>query len=106
MTTDIRQRTHQLLDNLPDSAVQEALDFIRYLRWRILGQTIPTSTPTAATSVDFWQGATTTELAAQQGVRPVNAEDEIWGDFWPEDEDVAEFRAAVRQWRQAEVSSQ
>lgn len=104
MTTDIRQRTHQLLDNLPDSAVQEALDFIRYLRWRILGQAIATSTAPAATSVDFWQGATAAELAAQQNVHPINVGEEIWGDFWPEDEDVAEFRATVRQWRQAEVS--
>jgi len=105
MTTDIRQRAHQLLDNLPDPAMQEVLNFIQYLRWRVLGRAIPPSIPeTVTTRVDFWHGATAAELAAQQNVGPLDAEDEVWGDFWPEDEDVAEFRTAVRQWRQAEIS--
>ncbi len=110
MATDIRQRVHQLLDNLPDSALQEVLDFIGYLRWRILGKTVPLTEPLLSMpamdspSVDFWRGATVEELAAQQGVSPVNPGDELWGDFWPEDQDVAEFRAAVREWRQADVN--
>jgi hypothetical protein len=84
------------------------LDFIGYLRWRVWGKTAPLTEPlthmsTMDRTVDFWRGATAEELAAQQDVSPVKTGDELWGDFWPEDQDVADFRAAVRQWRRAEV---
>lgn len=38
------------------------------------------------------------QLAAEQGTRPLKFE-EMLGDFWPEDESVDDFIAAVRQWR-------
>ena len=38
-------------------------------------------------------------LAAQQGVKPVTNIDELYGDFWPEDEDINEFVATIRRWR-------
>jgi hypothetical protein len=40
------------------------------------------------------------KLAEEQGVKPLTSEDlDSMGGVWPEDEDVDEFIAAVRQWR-------
>lgn len=38
-------------------------------------------------------------LAEEQGVAPVADAGDLVGDFWPEDESVDEFVAAVREWR-------
>jgi hypothetical protein len=38
-------------------------------------------------------------LAEAQGVEPVGDIDELVADFWPEDERVEDFMAAVRRWR-------
>ncbi len=42
------------------------------------------------------------ELAAEQGVSPVTDFDTLLGDFWPDDEPVEEFIAALGQWRQTD----
>ena len=39
------------------------------------------------------------ELMAEQGVQPVKDPGELLGDFWPEDENIDDFLAAVREWR-------
>ena len=39
------------------------------------------------------------ELAREQGVQPVMDAHELLGDFWPEDEAIEDFLAAVREWR-------
>ena len=42
---------------------------------------------------DLW------EEAAKQGV-PLRADvDSLYGEFWPEDEDIEEFLATLRRWR-------
>ena len=38
-------------------------------------------------------------LAEEQGVAPIGDIDELVADFWPEDESVEDFTAAVRRWR-------
>jgi len=38
-------------------------------------------------------------LAAQQRVRPIDNPQELFADFWPEDETADQFNQAVRQWR-------
>ena len=38
-------------------------------------------------------------LAEAQGVGPIGDIDELVADFWPEDESVEDFMAAVRRWR-------
>lgn len=40
------------------------------------------------------------ELAAQQGVNPIFDPSKLGGNFWPEDEDMDEFLATLRMWRQ------
>jgi hypothetical protein len=39
-------------------------------------------------------------LAVQQGVKPIDDPEELFADFWPEDESADQFNQAVRQWRQ------
>ena len=34
----------------------------------------------------FWRSLTLTELAEVQGVTPIQTLDDLWGDFWPEEE--------------------
>jgi hypothetical protein len=49
---------------------------------------------------DFSRGKTYLEiLALEQGVRPVIDFDELMGDFWPEEEDIEEFRGALQELR-------
>jgi len=48
---------------------------------------VPTNTPTIA------------EIAAQQGVSPIEDIDELLGSFWPENESEEEFLATIRAWR-------
>ncbi len=55
--------------------------------------------------VDFWEGASIAELAETQQVLPMTSLDGLWGDFWPEDESVDDFIAAVRQWRREEAQA-
>ena len=55
--------------------------------------------PFAYPMVDFWEGASAAELAEIQGVQPVQDLDDLWGNFWPEEEPVEDFLATVRQWR-------
>jgi hypothetical protein len=46
---------------------------------------------------------TVEELAARQGVKPVADPRALLGSFWPEDETVEAFLAAVRAWRRGET---
>ena len=38
-------------------------------------------------------------LAAEQGVTPIDDPAELVADFWPADDSVDEFLAALRRWR-------
>ncbi len=35
--------------------------------------------------------------------QPVQRLEDLWGDFWPEDESVDDFISAVRRWRREDV---
>jgi hypothetical protein len=48
---------------------------------------------------NFEANPTLDELIAQQGKGPVMDTRVLHGDFWPEDEPVEEFLAALHQWR-------
>ncbi len=43
----------------------------------------------------FWTGATIEELDEAQPVPPVENPNELWGDFWPEDESLDAFVEAT-----------
>ena len=38
-------------------------------------------------------------LAVEQGISPVTDFDALLGDFWPEDENIEEFKKVVQEWR-------
>lgn len=48
---------------------------------------LPTIAPRAA---GFWSGQSIEALAEEQGVRPVARLEQLYGNFWPEDEDINE----------------
>ena len=48
---------------------------------------------------NFHASPTVDELIAQQGKGPIHDPRVLLGDFWPEDEPVEEFLAALREWR-------
>ncbi len=48
---------------------------------------------------DFNANPTIEELLAQQGKGPISDPTVLLGDFWPEDEPVEEFLAALDEWR-------
>jgi hypothetical protein len=50
----------------------------------------------------FYTHISLEDLARQQGVKPVSDPSTLAGDFWPEDEDIEEFIATIRQWRKEE----
>ena len=50
-------------------------------------------------SHNFYADPTLDELIAQQGKGPVRDPRTLLGDFWPEDEPVEEFLAALHEWR-------
>ncbi len=39
------------------------------------------------------------ELIAQQGKRPIDDISELRAEFWPEEESIEDFLAALRDWR-------
>jgi hypothetical protein len=41
----------------------------------------------------------TEELKLAQGTIPTSDPRELFGDFWPEGEDIDDFLAALREWR-------
>lgn len=48
---------------------------------------------------DFWANPTLDELIAQQGKGSVTDARVLHGDFWPEDEPIEDFLAALHEWR-------
>lgn len=48
-----------------------------------------------------WVNQQSQESAKRQ---PVESLEELWGDFWPEDEPVDDFIETVRHWRQDDLT--
>jgi hypothetical protein len=60
---------------------------------------VPVETRAVAEPGLFWAGYDVATLAEEQGVQPVQNMDDLWGDFWPEDESVDVFIETIRRWR-------
>jgi len=54
---------------------------------------------------NFYASPALDELIAQQGKGPVMDPKVLIGDFWPEDEPIEAFLAALREWREASRAS-
>ena len=48
---------------------------------------------------NFYASPSVDELIAQQGKEPIRDPNVLLGDFWPEDEPIEEFLAALHEWR-------
>ncbi len=48
---------------------------------------------------NFYASPTVDELITQQGKGPIHDPSVLLGDFWPEDEPIEEFLAALHEWR-------
>jgi len=55
---------------------------------------------------DFWRGAFLEALARRQGVAPLRRLEDLWADFWPEEESVDDFIEAVYRWRREGIELQ
>jgi predicted DNA-binding antitoxin AbrB/MazE fold protein len=58
---------------------------------------------TEPTARSFDDAPTLKELACEQGVQPIADPSSVGGDFWPEDENIDDFIAAIRRWRQEQT---
>jgi hypothetical protein len=106
MTT--RDELHSLVDHLSDDAAAAALSYVRQLA-RDQNSHTPTAqerlarrmgpSTVAGTAFVAQPPADLAALAAQQGVRPVTRFEDLLTDIWPEDEDIDDFIATLRQWR-------
>jgi len=56
-----------------------------------------------AVGASFEEADSLDELAARQGVRPLDNGGDLRADFWPKDEDPDEFALALRRWREEEA---
>ncbi len=106
--TSPKERLHDLVNELSDEEAADALADVDEAREAdIMGGAAAAEAlarrmgPSVMSYRDFaaQPPRTLRELAAEQGVRPVERFEDLVGDFWPEDETVDEFIAAVRQWR-------
>lgn len=76
--TEIKDRILKVVGDLTVGRQREVLDFAMFLQQQVQRQP---------------------ELDAQ----PVQKLEELYGDFWPEDESVDDFISAVQQWRREDV---
>lgn len=109
----IRDELHALVDRLKDDDAPMALTYLRRLKAnegaieegrngaeQVIGPAIMSGRAFfAQPRMDL------TTLAAQQGVQAVTDFDALFGDFWPADETVDEFIAAVREWRREDANA-
>ena len=102
----VKDELHELVEQLDADRAATAVDYLR----KLLEEPAPSAQPNcmslsarmqplAARGRSFFSETpiTLSELARQQGVRPVSDPDDLTGDFWPDDEAVDDFIAAVHE---------
>jgi hypothetical protein len=88
------ERLHELVDRLPESERETAARMLE-----ALGHS-PQGAALFASQEWFWgRRKSIEELAAEQGVKPIQDIDQLAGDFWPEDEGPDDFVNTLRRWR-------
>lgn len=103
----VKEQLHGLIDRLDDEQAVQAIELLNVLvDDELAAERLPVDR-TMGTAPPVLSGkAFRTQppidwplLAAEQGVRPIGDLSELAGDFWPEDESIDDFVAAVREWR-------
>ncbi len=104
----VKEELHDLVDLLGDERAAEALAYLRRLLLEgeeatgtAMARLAERMEPLTVSGREFFSqpGVDLAILAARQGVRPVANLDDLLGEFWPDEESVDEFIAAMRQWR-------
>jgi hypothetical protein len=76
--SNVKDALMSVVDELSVDRVAEVLEFALFLKAR--------------------------QTQQRSGCEPVQRLDDLWGDFWPEDESVDDFISAVRCWRREDVT--
>lgn len=76
---DIRASVINIVNELAPERLSEALEFVLFLKAQQIKQT--QTSPT----------------------QPIQRLEELWSDFWPEDESTEEFIDTVRRWRREDA---
>jgi hypothetical protein len=75
---DVRDTLMSVVDELSVDRMAEGLEFALFMKAR--------------------------QAQQRSGCEPVQRVEDLWGDFWPEDESVDDFISAVRRWRREDVT--
>jgi uncharacterized protein (DUF433 family) len=103
-----RGELHDLVDQLGEEQAREALSLLRRLlrdtgreRDAARARVEDRMGPSIISAKEFFSRPPMSleEIAARQGVEPVENIDDLRGDFWPEDEPADEVTETVRTWR-------
>ena len=80
-TNNVKTALVQIIDELSVERVAEVLDFALFIKARQAQQ-----------------------RHANGGTQAVQRLEDLWGDFWPEDESVDDFIHTVRRWRYEDLA--
>lgn len=103
-----KQTLHVLIDRLSKEQAEEALAYLGAIAGESDGVEGPDTShvpdrknPLIVLGREFRMRPTADwrTLAAQQGVKPIERLEDLFGDFWPEDETADDFIAACKRWR-------
>ena len=75
----VRDALFDVVDELSVNRVAEVLEFALFVKARQVAQ-------------------------QRAGCEPVQRLEDLWGDFWPEQESVDDFISAVRRWRREDLT--
>ena len=76
--SNVKDALMSVVDELPVDRMVEVLEFALFLKAR--------------------------QAQRHSGCEPLQRLEDLWGDFWPEDESVDDFISAVRRWRREDVT--
>lgn len=106
---NVKMEIHDLIDRLDDSAVSEALEYIRKLVHvsdkdepspdRDLDSRMGTLVVSGSDFVSHRDPDSRTESDVRRSSSPIRDFDNLKSHLWPEDELIDELVASVRQWR-------
>ncbi len=111
MSTTTRERLHQLVDLVPEQAMDRAARLLEALSGHESGESSPDAdvgeaVPPSITAEPLMTPAEVRQqygpAALVAGTPPITSMADLAGDFWPEDESAEEFEATIRRWRDAD----
>ncbi len=111
MSTTTRQHLHQLVDMLPEQAMDRAARLLEALSGLESAAPLTRGDGDEAVSPSIAREPLMTPAEVRQqfgpaalmpGTPPITSMADLAGDFWPEEESAEEFEATIRRWRDAD----